>query len=161
MSYEIRSLFKVGGTFVPIDIVLESPEDPDYIEGAIIWRLGQKTILDERHWDLVDQLWAYIITGLGEFLKSGKYETHFPDQPLLLRFNRMSQSAAQVTVGRESMIVDYFTMLHSLVEGGTAFFTKLRELLPQHDITWNRYLLEIARIRRTMGEEGEGAPRSG
>jgi len=150
MNYEIKTLFKIGDGFVSVDEVLNSPPDPDYIEGAIEWRIGQNVILNKQHWDLVDQLWAYIINGLRELLKHGDYKTYFPDQPLFLGFKMLTGRMVQVTIGDVKTAVERSVMLRSLVEGSTSFFEKMQELVPQRRVIWNNYLCEINRIRDSM-----------
>lgn len=62
--------------------------DRDYIEGCIKITYQETTILDFCHWDLVDQLWSYIITLIEQYYAQGSASTYFPDQPLQLSLQK-------------------------------------------------------------------------
>jgi len=57
-----------------------------YVPGAIHMESGKHVLLSVTEWDYIDQLWVYLITGLGELLRSGRFETGFPDQPIFINF---------------------------------------------------------------------------
>lgn len=143
MNYAIRSLIKIGTHFVPVEDVTPKTVDADYVEGAIAWSVGDVHLLSETHWDLVDQLWAYMIDGVVELHESGTFETYFPDQPLRLGFIRRGANRIEVVIGEKKHIVDRELFLASLVDGGKHFFTKMQELVPNRKDTWRRYLDRI------------------
>jgi hypothetical protein len=139
MRYTIETLIKRGEEFVPLGEVRESPPDPDYIEGAIVWEIDHQSLLTSRHWDLVDQLWAYIADGVDKLRHGLEFETYFPDQPLLLRFKRLNPHSVEVTIGEDRFVVHEEPFFASLMDGGNQFFSRMLELLPQFESTWNRY----------------------
>jgi len=143
MHYAIRSLIKIGIEFVPVDDVNPKTVDTDYVEGAIVWSVGDVQLLSETHWDLIDQLWVYMIDGAVQFLESGTFESYFPDQPLRLGFIRRGSNGVEVTVGENKHIVDRQVFLASLIDGGKHFFEKMEGLVPKHKDTWRRYLNRI------------------
>ena len=57
-----------------------------YVPGAIHMESSKHVLLSVIEWDYIDQLWAYLITGLGELLRSGRFETGLPDQPIFINF---------------------------------------------------------------------------
>jgi hypothetical protein len=58
--------------------------DPDYVHGAIDLRIGNVVLFDKTMWDLVDQLWIYIIIAMEQASFSSGAEFYFPDQPVLV-----------------------------------------------------------------------------
>jgi hypothetical protein len=140
MRYTIETLIKLGEEFVPVDELREGPPDPDYIEGAIVWEIDHQSLLTSRHWDLVDQLWAYIADGVDKLRHGLEFETYFPDQPLLLRFKRLNRHSIEVTIGRDRFVVHEAPFFASLTDGGSHFFSQMLKLLPQFESTWNCYM---------------------
>lgn len=73
----IQTLLRIDNEFRRIGLVGAKRIDPDYIEGAILWSYDGRAILSEKHWDLVDQLWAYFIDGVEAVVKSETFEHYF------------------------------------------------------------------------------------
>jgi hypothetical protein len=143
MGYLIRSYLRLPEGFVPVEACRDSPRNADYIDGAIEWKVGSEEIISLEHWDLVDQLWAYIINGLDHLTHSKDFETTFPDQPLRLRFRRRSSYSIEVTVGDTMRVVpadEFFAALH---EGARHFFAEMIRLVPKKRAAWEH---EIRRI---------------
>ncbi|MFD2698983.1 hypothetical protein ACFSVM_00745 [Paenibacillus shunpengii] len=67
---------------------LEDLLDFKYLNGAITLKYFQESLLDVTLWDLVDQLWAYILNVIENLMNLGEGETYFPDQPVKLRLNQ-------------------------------------------------------------------------
>jgi len=153
MRFEIDSYLQQGSEFIPISDVVARPTDVVYLEGAIIWRIDGASILTEVEHDLVDQLWAYLITGLESLLSTGKFHTYFPDQPLELAFRRLSNREVLITVGDRSVRVDFLTMIDSLVSGAKEFFFKMKELVPEDSDSWGIQLAKIAQIEDIVRAE--------
>src|SRR5882762_6519438 len=78
----IRSFLKVENALVPVEEFVGPILDDNYIEGAIELSIGHKTILTREMVDYVDQLWAYLIRGLGEVVAGREFSTFYPDMPL-------------------------------------------------------------------------------
>src|SRR5947208_1561419 len=72
--------------------------DLNYIEGAIVIEYDGKFILDFIMWDLVDQLWTYLIRMIEDTLNTGCAETYFPDQPIKLEMRKISEDYVQLNV---------------------------------------------------------------
>ncbi|MEM6296808.1 MAG: hypothetical protein AAGA54_36415 [Myxococcota bacterium] len=73
-----------NGELVDYRVFRSVPEDWRYIEGAIVLECDGVAVLDASMWDLVDQLWAYLIAGVEELQSARRFSTYFPDQPLKL-----------------------------------------------------------------------------
>ena len=146
MNYTIRSLIKTGNRFVPIEDVDGPVADVDYLEGAIVWKIGSVELLSESEWDLVDQLWAYIIDGTIQLLEKGRFETYFPDQPLRLAFMRQGDNEVEVVIGDRKRTVDREALIKSFADGGKRFFARMQDLVPKRNATWKRYLDRISSL---------------
>lgn len=126
--HHVETLLKVGGEFVPVDVFDGPLPDRDYIEGAIILSVEGKTILGLQHWDLVDQLWAYLLNGLAALRHAPKHECYFPDQPLRLLLERNGDDMICITIGESSHRVDIHTFTQAVRDGATRFSDSLRRL---------------------------------
>lgn len=101
---EIKTFLKYNDDFIDVEDEkklknLYGRIDEDYIEGAITMSYWSEEIIGLRHWDLVDQLWAYIITMLHDCLTNGKAEFLFPDQPLKAGIELIKNGMCLFTVG--------------------------------------------------------------
>ena len=138
----VKTYFRINNQFVA---VREYPEkklpDPDYIEGAILCRQRETDILCLEHWDLVDQLWCYIIAGINAISKGNPFKTMFPDQPLLMEFAPLSAYALSVTIGDNSYKVNRSIFIKEMCEEALYFFEKLNYLVPESKTTWDRYIV--------------------
>jgi hypothetical protein len=146
MNYLIDSLIRTGKRqFVPLSTFGGPFPDARYIYGAILWRIGDQTILSEEHCDLINQLWCYIVDGVDKVQESGSFETFFPDQPLFLSFRRVGQQSIEVKVGDVRHVVDREAFLASLAEGGQKFFSRMQTLLSERSETWTIYADQLKR----------------
>ena len=135
----VKSYFKIDNEFVPIHEFTREFSDKNYVDGAITIAVDGQEILTFKHWDLVDQLWCYIAEGLGKVTKGQVFETYFPDQPLLLRFEMVSPRCMRVTVGHDSYDVDAKAFIFAMKRGAKEFFARMKELYPEASDTWDRY----------------------
>jgi len=140
--YAVQTMLKRDGSFVPINST-EPLVDRRYIEGAVRWTIDDQPLLTDNEWDLVDQLWAYIVDGAIEALRNGRSETYFPDQPLRLAFEVVRHDKVRVTVGERKAVVDQRDFVASLAEGARQFFSDMRALVPEGLETWTTYLQRV------------------
>ncbi|MEJ7596461.1 MAG: hypothetical protein WKG01_01020 [Kofleriaceae bacterium] len=95
----IASYLKQGDELVPIAQFHGPIDDEDYIEGAIELTIDYKPLLTTAQVDYVDQLWAYLITGMAEEVAQGKpFSTLFPDCPIEVAL-RPELERQQIVVG--------------------------------------------------------------
>lgn len=86
---------------------LQYVTDFDYIEGAITIFCDGVNILDFRYWDLVDQLWSYLIEGLNEILNGNKnVKFYFPDQPIEFKMQEISGELLLLTIKEKKFVVN-------------------------------------------------------
>ncbi|MCZ2341262.1 MAG: hypothetical protein LC104_05625 [Bacteroidales bacterium] len=140
MSNTIETYLKVNKQYVPVSEYTGTLPDKDYVEGAIHCRINGRDLFTLDHWDLVDQLWCYILEALTLTRQGSEYDSSFPDQPLRLRFKPLSSYAVEITVGDSSHKFDTETVMNCLAPGAVSFFTAMKRLAPEADDTWERYL---------------------
>ena len=150
----VLTYFRINGDFVPIDRFEGEIADKDYVEGAIDCYVDGRPILTTHHWDLVDQLWAFIVDGLRTLDDGRDYEGYFPDQPLSLRFESVSPDELNVSVGDESIAVDAMTFRLAIKNGAQEFFTKMMDVNPAASGTWERYHKEAGLIGTPSCDDG-------
>lgn len=147
MSFiEIRTFFKINDAFVPIETFTEELPDTDYVDGAISCTIDGKQLFTLREWDLVDQLWCYIIEGLENAVVRGSWEACFPDQPLKLRFESTSGSRMSISVGDKIITGDLQLIAQAMGKAAIEFFEKMRALNPAHNEAWDQYSAKASRL---------------
>jgi len=147
----VHSYLKDGSVFVLANEWAKPLPDELYIEGAIDLVINGTRLLGFEDWDLVDQLWAYLLDGLFSVFKSGKpFEIFFPDQPLKLQLSRVTKHRINFSVGNHSANVSATSLLFVLAQGGQDFIKEITRLSPSSSASWSPYvdkcavLLEIA-----------------
>ncbi len=140
MSTLVETYLKIGDEFVPVKQFSGALPDDYYLDGAIYCRINDRDVLTLHHWDLVDQLWAYIIEGMLMIARGEDYDVYFPDQPLRLRLRLLSRRVVEVTVGGCSQKVDVHTLVRAMADGAVQFFTEMKRILPDASDTWRKYL---------------------
>lgn len=102
--------------------------DFDYIEGAIIISCSGIQLLDFSHWDLVDQLWFYLIDAVYKIVKGDKIvKFFFPDQPMIFKIQVISDYWLLLNVKDKSITVnkqEFITLLLSKAEHFFSIFVK-------------------------------------
>jgi hypothetical protein len=155
VDYQIRSLIKIGaGAFVNVDVFEGNMPDKNYIKGAIEWSIGDVTILNDSHWDIVDLLWLFILDGILEIRQREEAEVSFPSQPLLLYFSKIGSNQMRIKINDFTTVVDRSLVVRSLCEGGRVFFNRMAELLPQLRAKWEAGLQKIGKIESAFPLDG-------
>ena len=139
-KYWVESYFLIDEREFLVDSFNKEIVDEYYIEGWIELTIDGKSILNRTHWDLVDQLWAYLIDGVLTLKQNGDvWATSFPDQPLEMLIT-CSQNTFNIKVGENSYSVDSTIFKKAISEGGRRFFTKMLKLVPNSLDVWGNYI---------------------
>lgn len=104
---------------------LEDLLDFDYLNGAITLKYFEQTLLDATLWDLVDQLWAYILNVLDDLLNTGYGETYFPDQPVKLVLKSISGNTVLYEIESNDhlkVVLPKTELIETLLNGADEFF---------------------------------------
>lgn len=92
--------------FVDIDnteeiLRIKNDLDLDYLYGVLYLSYNNQVIMDFTYFDLIDQLWAYFLNMPKEFLQNKKSEMSFPDQPLPMSMESISDEHILFSVNHE------------------------------------------------------------
>lgn len=109
--------------------------DPFYIEGAIEIRYYGQEVMGIKYWDLIDQLWSYMLNLVGEYLQKGMSECYFPDMPVKLSFTSKSNGLIQFQIAENKWVLPEKEFINCLIEGSLFFFEKANELIENVDYT--------------------------
>lgn len=121
--------------------------DLNYLAGAIYLKYGEDVILDFKLWDYVDQLWAYIINLVEDFILKGSSETFFPDQPVKMMLKVMSDDYALFILEsstKHTWVIPRQQFLSTLLDSSQYFFSNVTEYLRLGD---NHYCHELNKIK--------------
>lgn len=124
---EVRSYIQVGDNFVPIGQFAGPLEDQYYVEGALELTIDGKMISNLRYFDLIDQLWAYIVQCLEKVVAGQKAETYWPDQPIRLSMTPLPNNKLMIERSGTSdpdvkVVADKLDVIDGLLAGAFEFF---------------------------------------
>jgi hypothetical protein len=100
-----------------------------YIEGVIHLTYNNKTIMDFTYYDLIDHLWEYLLSMIEEFLEKKKSEMSFPDQPLPVSMEYISDQYILFSINFVKYKLPKYEFLEALLVGAEDFFEKMISLL--------------------------------
>lgn len=131
--------------------------DFKYLAGAIWMHYHGQLLLDHRYWDLVDQLWAYILNLVDEVLQKGEGSVCFPDQPVELGLKLVHQDWLIFSV-KDSQNARYLLPRHdfltALVLGAEQFFNGM---INAFGLT-GQYARELEKVKRLKIEREIAIP---
>lgn len=118
--------------------------DYDYLEGAIIISCDGIGILDFRYWDLVDQLWSYIIEAIyGLSRGENQVQFYFPDQPIKVNIQKISKYALLLKVEGKTFSFNKQEFICALLNGAEMFFSTLAKCQDTYLVTQSKEKLDL------------------
>lgn len=123
--------------------------DFNYIDGAICLTYNKKAIMDCRYYDLIDQLWSYILTMIELFLEDEKSEMSFPDQPLPMSMRATYDNYIIFSINFVEWKLPKHAFLNALLMGAKDFFEKIMISLQEINCTC---LVELKKIKKLEQE---------
>lgn len=155
----VKSFLKAGDDLVPVEEFTGSIADEDYIEGAIELSVDNKPILTRAMVDYVDQLWAYLTTGLDEVMAGREFSTYYPDMPLQVVLQPQGNRVKIMTRSRSGKYdADALAALGDLVRAltseGKLFFESLRTFAPSHRTMYDRNIVDLVALAERLRERG-------
>lgn len=132
---------------------LKTIYDFEYIEGAIIIKSDDEIILDFKYWDIVDQLWTYMIDAVLKLMKGEKeVKFYFPDQPIEIQFQEISRTFLLLTVEERNFKVKKIEFILALLENAESFFKILSKCNEKYIVLQSKETLKkINEIRIILG----------
>lgn len=155
----VESWLKIADDLVSVQEFSGPVADQDYVEGAIELTILHKPMLTRDMIDYVDQLWAYLIRGLGEVLVGNEFSTYYPDMPIQIIFRPQGRDVTVIVDPQEwnriaSAPLD--TLVGAMASAGTVFFNKLRQYAPNTRARCDRHISHlatlVASISRSKGD---------
>lgn len=149
----VESWLKVADDLVSVQEFSGPVADQDYIEGAIELTISHKPMLTRDMVDYVDQLWAYLIRGLGEVLVGNEFSTYYPDMPIQIIFRPQGRDVTVIVDPEEwnriaSVPLD--TLVSAMASAGTIFFDKLSRYAPNNRARYDRNISQLATLVASM-----------
>ncbi|MFN4151424.1 MAG: hypothetical protein ACK4IX_10810 [Candidatus Sericytochromatia bacterium] len=150
-----KSYIKDSNNFIDIKKFNSKLEDDFYIYGAIELFINDIEIISLDMFDLVDQLWAYIINGIVE-IENGKFEfnTYFPDQPLPMSFI-LDKKSNMITISTEPNLndkkqatINYKKFVLSMSNYAKDFFKELKRIEPSKESFCKNYIDIIENLEK-------------
>ncbi|NNB92825.1 hypothetical protein HI113_02715 [Corallococcus exiguus] len=151
---QIATYFRQGEVFVPIDAFVGPIPDEDYIEGALEFSMGGRSMLTRQEWDYIDQLWAYLVGGVADLQRGETFQTFFPDQPIELSITPDGvggHATMRVVIGgdvREAS-VELAVLVAEVLKEARHFFERIQKELPRE--AYQQTLQEISTLERMQG----------
>jgi len=133
---------------------LASKLDLNYLGGAIYLKYEDEVILDFKLWDYVDQLWAYIINSVEDFMLNNTSETLFPDQPAKIKFKKISDEYMIMvleTNTRSTWTLPKQEFLTILLNESELFFKDITESLYLGEDYYSFELNKIQELKEKVG----------
>ena len=132
-----KKTFKTYEDFINIKdsiglLNLSGKVDSFYLDGAIEIKYYDEIYLDINNWDLVDQLWSYILNIIEEYLESGCGEMNFPDSPNVIAMEKLYGNNLKfsiITDKKRTTVLNENIFLNILLEKADEFFKAISVLM--------------------------------
>lgn len=144
----VQNFLLIDKEFVSLDDFRGNIPDPNYIEGAVCLDVNGTQVLTLEMWDLIDQLWAYVVQGLEEIQQQNAWRTYFPDQPLELSFKTDARRQI-ITIevnpdtGSIKASAQYDEFFSLMGDEARNFFLKMKQIAPANQNTYDSCLEQI------------------
>jgi hypothetical protein len=110
-------------------------------------------LLDVTLWDLVDQLWVYILNVLESLLRTGKGETYFPDQPVKLQINSISEDLVLYEIEANDhikVVLPKRELVEALLRGEPMTFFKVWRSVSKRSVIMNMKCFYLPSVIHTL-----------
>lgn len=93
----------------------------NYVEGAIVIRIGSRQLIGPELWDDVNHLWGFAVDALAEVSRGRDATMWWPDQPIGLLMAPI-RDCIQLTIRGQSICVDKAEFIHAMASAAVEFF---------------------------------------
>jgi hypothetical protein len=124
--------------------------DFDYIDGVIFLTYNNQIVMPFSYYDLIDQLWAYLLNMMEEYLKTKKSEMFFPDQPLPMSMKYISEEYILFEIRDIPWKFPTYEFFTAMLIGAKDFFEKLSFLIEEKKDECTYELQRIALIQQKL-----------
>lgn len=127
--------------------------DINYLEGVLYLEYNDSVLIDFTYWDIIDQLWAYFLNLIEDYIQSEQAETYFPDQPIKLKLSKISKTLVLFSI--ESQDIIHLTLpkqefFKSILEAAEVFFATLQDCF-KCDSCYSKELGKIDKLKNILG----------
>jgi|GEM_PF-777089 len=146
---QARSYIQDGTEFTPVEDFQGVVTDKDYVTGAIELTVCGKKLISLKMWDLVDQLWAYLVNGLAALDRGDPFEIYFPDQPIFIKMVPKSSGKVEFSIAaheKRSVEVDSRLFVQEMAYAATLFFEELNRIQPSSKGSYADTLGQLKRL---------------
>jgi len=116
-----------------------------YIEGVIHLTYNNQVIMDFTYYDLIDHLWAYFLNMIEEFLQTRKSSMSFPDQPLPMSMENISDNEILFSINYIQWKLPKNEFFSALLSGAKDFFEKMILLLEEDK---DSHLFQLQKVKK-------------
>ena len=130
---------------------LQKQFDEDYLAGALIIKYNERTILDFRHYDIIDDLLAYFLNMLDELQENDSTRCGFPDMPLEMTIKRINKNIFNISFDASTWIefkVPEYEFVRALLDEAHHFFTVVQPALHFPKLHYQFQLDQIKNLRK-------------
>jgi hypothetical protein len=120
--------------------------DPFYLEGAIALKWNDCPLFRVSQWDMLDQLWAYILNLFEEYLTEGRSSVFFPDQPIEIKMKKDNRKIL-LSIEDRTFLVSEVEFIHCMLNEAEVFFKTIEEYRLGN---YSNELAQVERIRQRM-----------
>ena len=106
--------------------------DEAYLEGALIIKYNERTILDFTYYDLIDQLLMYFLNMLNDLQAKDASRCGFPDMPIEIKIKRINKIIFHLSFEGSEIVefkVPEYEFVRALLDEAHHFFTVVQPAL--------------------------------
>jgi hypothetical protein len=129
-----------GAKFVPLEEFMGTIAKPRHIDGGIEMTVDGKPLLTLEMWDLLDQLWIYLLQGVEKVTAGMSYRSGFPDSATQIVMTPVSDGRIEVVFGENKTTTLLANFAVGVATSAKACLLRLQQLLGQPEY----YASEIA-----------------
>ena len=118
--------------------------DLNYVYGVLHLTYNNTVVIDFTDYDLIDQLWAYFLNMIKEFLQNKQSTMSFPDQPMPMSMENISDEYILFSINFIQWELPKYEFLHALLCGAKDFFEKMILLIEEKN---NVYQVQLKKIK--------------
>ena len=147
-SYIGSTNIQSGRNFILVNDYSGTIKDHRHIDGTIELTVNSTSLFGQDHWDLIDQLWIYIINGIESAIAGREYIASFPDSPVKLSFKLSTSSPDKIemTVGKQSIIHNTQELVNALLDGAEDCLKEIGRIIANANF-YQREIQKIHQIR--------------
>lgn len=141
-----------GPRFVSLDEFNGSISKPRHIDGAIELTVDGSPLITLAMWDLLDQLWVYLLLGAEKVAAGQSYHSRFPDSPTSIVFTpSVDGMQVEAIIGENRVYTALKPFVLGIAQSAIMCLERLSQLLGRPE--W--YAEEIAKAKRLIITQNE------